>query len=99
MVHKLRITARLTHHAVAVGKYAILVSEVVSPASKRTDRELKRRSYAKAGIPFYLLVDRFVQPMTITLFSEPVKGDYAKSDVVPAGPGGGKLYVPDPADQ
>jgi hypothetical protein len=34
--------------------------------------------------------------MTITLFSEPVMGNYAKSEVVPAGPGGGKLYVPEP---
>jgi Uma2 family endonuclease len=79
-----------------LAEYALLVSEVVSPSGKRTDRELKRRSYAKAGIPFYVLVDRFVKPMTITLFSEPVMGNYAKSEVVPAGPGGGKLYVPEP---
>jgi Uma2 family endonuclease len=77
-------------------EHVLLVSEVVSPSSKRADREVKPLSYAKAGIPFYLLVDRFVEPATITLFSEPSEGGYAKAEAVPAGPDGGKLWVPDP---
>ena len=35
----------------------VLVVEVVSPGSVRTDRVAKRREYATAGIPNYLIVD------------------------------------------
>jgi Uma2 family endonuclease len=78
--------------------HVLLVSEVVSPSSKRADREVKWLSYAKAAIPFYLLVDRFVQPVTITLFSEPGQDGYGRADAVQAGPGVGKLHVPSPFD-
>jgi Uma2 family endonuclease len=77
-------------------EHVLLVSEVVSPSSQRADREVKPLSYAKAGIPFYLLVDRFVEPATITLLSEPEKDGYAKSEAVAAGQGGRKLRVPKP---
>lgn len=77
-------------------EYALLVSEVVSPAGEHIDRELKRRSYAKAGIPLYVLVDRFAKPMAVTLFSKPTGGDYARCEAVRAGPGGGKLHLPEP---
>ena len=53
-------------------------------------------SCARAGIPFYLLVDRFAEPMAVTLFSEPGKEGYGKAESVTAGPGGGKLAVPEP---
>jgi Uma2 family endonuclease len=76
--------------------HVLLVSEVVSPSSIRTDREVKPVSCAKAGVPFYLLVDRFAEPMTVTLFSEPGKDGYGKAVSVPAGPGGGKLVLPEP---
>jgi hypothetical protein len=36
--------------------------------------------------------------MTITLFSQPDSNGYAMADVVPAGPGGGKLHIPAPFD-
>lgn len=74
----------------------LLVSEVCSPSSLRADREVKPVSCAKAGIPLYLLVDRFVQPMTITLLSQPGEDGYAKAESVPAGSGGGDLRVPSP---
>jgi hypothetical protein len=77
-------------------EHVVLVSEVVSSSSIRADREVKPLSYAKAGIPFYLLVDRSAEPATISLFSKPGKDGYAKRDAVPAGPGGGKLRVPKP---
>lgn len=35
----------------------LLVAEVVSPASARTDRFLKRRLYQEVGIPLYWVVD------------------------------------------
>jgi Uma2 family endonuclease len=76
--------------------HVLLVSEVVSPSSIRTDREVKPVSCANAGVPFYLLVDRFTEPMTVTLFSEPGKDGYGKAVSVPAGPGGGKLVLPEP---
>ena len=35
----------------------LLVIEIVSPASRRTDHVHKRRDYADAGIPHYWIVD------------------------------------------
>ncbi|WP_416986338.1 Uma2 family endonuclease [Streptomyces sp. T028] len=53
-----------------------LVLEVTSTKPK-ADREVKRRCYARAGIPFYLLVDR--DTSEITLFSDPSDGgDYTQ---------------------
>jgi Uma2 family endonuclease len=87
--------AATAESAVPVGQ-VLLVSEICSPSSVRADREVKPLSCAKAGIPFYLLVDRFTEPMTVTLLSEPGKDGYGKAESVPAGPGGGKLAVPEP---
>jgi Uma2 family endonuclease len=55
------------------------------------DRDTKRVAYASAGIPLYLLVDR--EFGLITLFSDPVGGDYAVSLIVPSGTG---LQLPAP---
>jgi hypothetical protein len=41
-------------------------------------------------------VDRFTQPITITLLSGPTENGYTTTDTVPAGPGGGKLRIPAP---
>ena len=45
----------------------VLVVEVVSPGSVRTDRVAKRREYATAGIPNYLIVDVRGDVPTLTL--------------------------------
>ncbi len=74
-------------------RYALLVAEIVSESSKREDREVKPRGCALAGIPFYLLIDRLADPVTVTLHSEPGQHGYATSDVVAAG---GKLSIPEP---
>jgi len=74
----------------------LLVGEIRSPSSLRADREVKPLSCARAGIPLYLLVDRFTQPMTVSLMSEPGEQGYRKVETVHAGPGGGKLLVPEP---
>jgi Uma2 family endonuclease len=50
-----------------------MVLEVTSSKPK-IDREVKRRCYARGGIPLYLLVDRGLS--TVTLFSDPEKNDY-----------------------
>ena len=46
----------------------VLVVEVVSPGSVRTDRVAKRREYAAAGIPNYLIVDVRGEVPTLTLY-------------------------------
>ena len=46
----------------------VLVVEVVSPGSVRTDRVAKRREYAAAGIPNYLIVDVRGESPTLTLY-------------------------------
>ncbi|WP_345676006.1 Uma2 family endonuclease [Yinghuangia aomiensis] len=50
-----------------------MVVEVTSSRPER-DRTIKRLTYARAGIPLYLLVDR--DDRRVTLFSKPRDGDY-----------------------
>jgi Uma2 family endonuclease len=73
----------------------LLAAEVVSPSSIRRDREVKPRACALAGIPLYLLVDRFTKPVTISLHSEPGASGYARVKTVTAGE---KLRLPAPFD-
>jgi Uma2 family endonuclease len=75
---------------------ALLVAEICSPSSIRQDREVKPAKCARAGIAFYLLIDRFTQPMTITLKSDPGEQGYRRIETVHAGPGGGNLVLPVP---
>jgi Uma2 family endonuclease len=67
-----------------------MVLEVTS-TKPRTDREVKRRCYARGGIPLYLLVDRAAS--SITLFSEPEKDDYRQHCTFPFGK---SLTLPEP---
>jgi Uma2 family endonuclease len=76
--------------------HVLLVAEVVSKGSKEHDRTLKPLSCARAGIPVYLCIDRFVKPVTITVLSEPGPDGYQQREAVPAGPGSGKVTVPEP---
>ncbi|MGH3250069.1 MAG: Uma2 family endonuclease [Trebonia sp.] len=71
----------------------LLAGEVISASSIRRDREVKPRACALAGIPLYLLVDRFTKPVTISLHSEPGPNGYAKVKTVIAGE---KLRLPAP---
>ncbi|HEY6497226.1 MAG TPA: Uma2 family endonuclease [Trebonia sp.] len=57
------------------------------------DRNGKRRAYAGAGIPLYLLVDR--QDRRVILFSHPAHDDYSRTSAVPFGD---KLDLPKPFD-
>lgn len=75
--------------------HVLLVAEVVSASSIRDDREVKPLACAQAGVPFYLLVDRFTDPLTVTLRRDPRADGYAKADVVVHGE---KLRVPAPFD-
>ncbi|RPE44572.1 Uma2 family endonuclease [Streptomyces sp. Ag109_O5-1] len=67
-----------------------MVLEVTSTKPK-ADREAKRRCYARAGIPLYLLVDR--DASSITLFSDPEKDDYREQCTRPLGK---PLALPEP---
>ncbi|MEU8763130.1 Uma2 family endonuclease [Streptomyces sp. NPDC048659] len=59
-----------------------MVLEVTSTRPHK-DREAKRRGYARAAIPLYLLVDR--DTSTVTLFSEPEDGEYVHRALIPFG--------------
>jgi len=75
--------------------HVLLVAEVVSASSIRIDREVKPRACALAGIPFYLLVDRFTDPLSVTLHGKPGDEGYATSTTVGFGE---KLHIPAPFD-
>ena len=62
--------------------HVVLVAEVVSESSIKRDRDVKPFLCARAGIPLYLIIDRFTEPRTMTVFSKPRPDGYAKSDTV-----------------
>ena len=66
-----RSTNRAPAHEIA------LLAEVVSPSSVENDWIVKRVQYAVAGIPAYLVVD-VADQRRITLFTDPVDGDYRR---------------------
>ncbi|MEU0299061.1 Uma2 family endonuclease [Streptomyces sp. NPDC006175] len=74
---------------------ALLIVEITSKGDVRQDRTKKCRAYARAGVPIYLLIDRFdTRGATATLFTEPNEdGTYRRSDAVPFGK---PLPLPDP---
>jgi Uma2 family endonuclease len=75
--------------------HVLLVAEVISRSSIREDREVKPLACGLAGVPLYLLVDRFASPMSISLFSEPGAEGYVELKTVNVG---GKLRLPEPFD-
>jgi Uma2 family endonuclease len=71
----------------------LLTAEVVSPWSKRRDREVKPRAYAQGGVPLYLLIDHFAAPPAVTLHSQPGSDGYASRQKAAAGQ---PLHLPEP---
>ncbi|WP_223839622.1 Uma2 family endonuclease [Saccharopolyspora pogona] len=56
---------------------ALLVVEITSRGNADDDRTRKLWGYGHAGIPLYLLIDRFASDgPTVTLFSQPTGGRY-----------------------
>ncbi|MFD9853254.1 Uma2 family endonuclease [[Kitasatospora] papulosa] len=76
---------------------ALLIVEITSKGNAREDRTKKYRAYARAGVPMYLLLDRFdIRGAMATLFTEPNEdGTYKRSDPVPFGK---PLLLPAPFD-
>ncbi|MEU9062572.1 Uma2 family endonuclease [Streptomyces sp. NPDC048430] len=74
---------------------ALLIVEITSKGNAREDRTKKYRAYARAGVPMYLLIDRFdTRGAMATLFTEPNEdGTYKRSDAVPFGK---PLPLPEP---
>ncbi|WP_371776894.1 Uma2 family endonuclease [Streptomyces sp. NBC_01438] len=76
---------------------ALLIVEITSKGNAREDRTKKYRAYARAGVPMYLLIDRFdTRGAMSTLFTEPNEdGTYKRYDAVPFGK---PLGLPAPFD-
>ncbi|GHC70708.1 Uma2 family endonuclease [Streptomyces cinnamoneus] len=75
---------------------AELVVEITSKFNAQHDRVSKPAGYAHAGVPLYLLVDRWAQGgPTITLFGEPKNDVYR---VLQAGKFGDGIHLPAPFD-
>lgn len=71
----------------------VLAAEVVSPSSRREDREDRPRAYAAAGIPLYVLIDQYSRPPMVTLFSSPSTDGYTAKQEATAGQ---PLHLPEP---
>ncbi|MGH3415084.1 MAG: Uma2 family endonuclease [Actinocrinis sp.] len=74
-----------------------LVVEVTSPRRRdlTRDRKTKYAAYARAGIPLYLMVDRYDGDGFTTLYSNPSGDQYLDAHKVPFGD---KLALPEPFD-
>ncbi|WP_028934403.1 Uma2 family endonuclease [Pseudonocardia spinosispora] len=68
----------------------LLVVEVISPSSKRTDRVDKRGEYAEAGIPYYWILD-LTEPVSLLVCHQTGEFRYADS-----GEFTGKVSLVDP---
>ncbi|MFI7497447.1 Uma2 family endonuclease [Streptomyces sp. NPDC049687] len=68
----------------------VMVMEVTSTKTT-ADREIKRRCYARASIPLYLLVDREISE--VTLLGNPRQDDYRRRYSIPFGK---PLTLPEP---
>ena len=77
---------------------ALLLVEVTSRSTAKMDRKPKLWGYAHAGVPLYLLVDRWDPDSgggEITIFSDPENGRYTSSTKVPFGK---EIHLPEPFD-
>ncbi|MER5207181.1 Uma2 family endonuclease [Streptomyces sp. NPDC002825] len=75
---------------------AELVVEITSQSNANHDRVAKMQGYATAGVPLYLLIDRWHSGRpTATLYGEPKNGLYRVLDVVEFGR---EIHLPAPFD-
>jgi Uma2 family endonuclease len=71
----------------------LLVAEVVSPSSRRQDREVKPRAYAQGRVPLYLVIDKLADPPAVTLHHDPGPDGYRDRQRATAGQ---PLRLPEP---
>jgi Uma2 family endonuclease len=72
----------------------LLVVEIPAADKAEVCRGTKRHGYANAGVPLYLLIDRFDEDgPAVTLFSDPVDGHYQHVVRIPFGE---KISLPEP---
>jgi Uma2 family endonuclease len=62
-----------------------LLVEVLSPANAETDTELKRKSYARAGVPEYWIVRPAERDVLVYTQPDATLADYTHVERVPAG--------------
>ncbi|MFE6100510.1 Uma2 family endonuclease [Streptomyces laurentii] len=75
---------------------AELVVEITSPSNANHDRIAKAAGYASAGVPLYLLIDRWAPGgPTVTLFGEPRNAVYRLLCAVKFGE---RIHLPAPFD-
>ncbi|MFF2924562.1 Uma2 family endonuclease [Streptomyces celluloflavus] len=73
---------------------AELVVEITSPSNASYDRLNKAAAYAQAGVPLYLLIDRFAPAgPTVTLYGEPEDNVYQELQKVKFGE---EVHLPEP---
>lgn len=87
---------RMTSELALPGDDALLTVEITSKGTAGKDREEKLHAYARAGIPLYLLIDRFADRWpTVTLYSDPAEDVYQAAHAVPFGK---PVTLPEPFD-
>ena len=59
-----------------------LIAEVLSPTNPEQDTEVKRRSYARAGVPEYWIVRPATRDVLVCWQPDPSLGDYAQVRLV-----------------
>ncbi|MDQ0992041.1 Uma2 family endonuclease [Streptomyces sp. V3I7] len=71
--------------------------EVVSPGRRNQDRDRigKRREYARAGIPVYVLIDDYDGQGAVTLFTGPRRPDKADWEDIHRVPYGTDVTIPE----
>lgn len=80
----------------ALSTHALLAVEITSKGNAAADRTTKRDAYARGGVDVYLLIDGWHEPWPrVTVYSEPVDGDYQYSVTKPFGE---TIHVPKPID-
>ncbi len=87
--------AMTSDQASVAGERVLLVAEITSKGTADTDRKTKMRGYAHAGVPLFLLIDRFAEEApTVFLHSEPSpSGFYRHTHRVPFGE---QIKLPEP---
>ncbi|WP_189878962.1 Uma2 family endonuclease [Streptomyces bluensis] len=73
-----------------------LIVEVVSPGKRNQDRDRvrKRREYARAGIPVYVIIDDYDGQGAVTLFAGP-RPDAADWGDIHRAPYGTEVIIPE----